>query len=119
MNKRPPSGKTKKSDQLLNKEQQYKELNAALEQKSATLISEAESVLRGQDDLFSNLGLSFNRYALLLLSLEDNLRMNCSPVRLSNVCGPGLHRKLWGGFLQVKRRSLSLPGLLRIIIVTV
>ena len=38
---------------------------------------------------------------LLLLSLQDNLRMNCSPVCLSNVCGPGLHRKLWSGFLQV------------------
>ena len=34
------------------------------------------------------------------------------PVCLSNVCGPGLHRKLWSGFLQVKRHSLSLPGLL-------
>ena len=49
----------------------------------------------------------------------DNLRMNCSPVCLSNVCGPGLHRKLWSGFLQVKRRSLSLPGLPGIIIVVV
>ena len=56
---------------------------------------------------------------LLLLSLEDNLRMNCSPVRLSNVCGPGLHKKLWSGFLQVKRRSLSLPDPPGIIIVVV
>ena len=31
----------------------------------------------------------------------------------------GLHRKLWGGFLQVKRRWLSLPGLPGIIIVVV
>ena len=31
----------------------------------------------------------------------------------------GVHRKLWGGFLQVKRRSLSLPGLPGIIIVVV
>ena len=30
---------------------------------------------------------------LLLLSSEDNLRMNCSPVCLFNVCGPGLHMK--------------------------
>ena len=34
-------------------------------------------------------------------------------------CDPGLHRKLWSGFLQVKRRSLSLPGLPGIIIVVV
>ena len=39
--------------------------------------------------------------SLLLLSSEDNLR------------------KLWSGFLQVKRRSLSLPGLPGIIIVVV
>ena len=45
--------------------------------------------------------------------------MNCSPVCLSNVCGPGLHRKLWGEFLQVKRRWLSLLGLPGIIIVVV
>ena len=56
---------------------------------------------------------------LLLLSSEDNLRMNCSPVCLSNDCGPGLHRKLWGGFLQVNRRWLSLPGLPGIISVVV
>ena len=37
-----------------------------------------------------------------IVFLRINLRMNCSPVCLSNVCGPGLHRKLWGGFLQVR-----------------
>ena len=59
---------------------------------------------------------------LLLLSSEDNLRMNCSPVLsvcLSNVYGQGLHRKLWSRFLQVNRRSLSLPALPGIIIVVV
>ena len=47
--------------------------------------------------------------------------MNCSPVCLSYVCGPGLHRKLWSGFSRVKRRSLtlSLPGLPGIIILVV
>jgi len=60
MNKRPPSGKDKRSSQLLNKEQQYKELNAALEEKSASLINEAESVLREQDNLFGDLSSSFN-----------------------------------------------------------
>ena len=54
---------------------------------------------------------------LLLLSSEDNLRMNCPPVCLSNVFGLGLRRQLWSGFLQVKRCSLSLPGLPGIIIV--
>ena len=49
---------------------------------------------------------------LLLLSSEDNCPM-------SNVCGPWLHRMLWSGFLQVKRRPLSLPGLPGIIIVVV
>ena len=57
---------------------------------------------------------------LLLLSSEDNLRINCSPVcPMSNVCGPWLHRMLWSGFLQVKRRPLRLPGLPGIIIVVV
>lgn len=61
MNKRPPPGKGKKSAQLLsNREQQYKELNAALEEKSTNLLSEVESVLRGQDTLFDDLTTTFN-----------------------------------------------------------
>ena len=35
------------------------------------------------------------------------------------VSGPGLHRKLWSGLFQVKRRSLNLPGLPGIIIVKI
>ena len=58
-------------------------------------------------------------YPYFYYLLVDNLRMNCLPVCLSNVCGPGLHRKLWGGFLQVKRRWLSLPDLPGIISVVV
>ena len=48
---------------------------------------------------------------------DGNAHLSC----LSNVCGPGPHRKLWSGFLQVKSkwRWLSLPGLPGIIIVVV
>ena len=28
--------------------------------------------------------------------------MNILPVRLSNITDPGLHRKLWGGFLNAR-----------------
>ncbi|XP_065054910.1 testis-expressed protein 9-like [Rhopilema esculentum] len=43
------SRKTKKSTQLLSKEEEYLRLNAELEERTASLINEAESVLRGQE----------------------------------------------------------------------
>lgn len=55
-NSRPPSGRrSTKAVQLANKEQEFKDMNAALEEKTASLINEAESVLRDQDSLFADL----------------------------------------------------------------
>lgn len=52
---RPPSGRrSNNATKLLYKEQEFKELNAALEEKTASLITEAELVLRGQDTLFGD-----------------------------------------------------------------
>ena len=36
---------------------------------------------------------------------KDNLRMNCLPVRLSNVFDPGPHRMLWGGSQTLEARD--------------
>ncbi|KAI8504633.1 Golgin sub A member 2 [Branchiostoma belcheri] len=61
-NKRPPSSKDnnsrpgtakKSSSDLLSKEEEYLRLNAELEARTATLVQEAEEVLRGQDSLLS------------------------------------------------------------------
>ena len=35
---------------------------------------------------------------------EDNLMMNCLPVRLSNITDPGLHRKLCVGWVNARKR---------------
>eukprot|EP00794_Sanderia_malayensis_P012911 gene12911-14242_t len=43
------SAKSKKANQLLSKEEEFLRINAELEQKTASLIDEAETVLRGQD----------------------------------------------------------------------
>ncbi|XP_066289796.1 testis-expressed protein 9-like isoform X2 [Branchiostoma lanceolatum] len=61
MNKRPPSSKdnnsrpgtAKSSSDLLSKEEEYLRLNAELEARTATLVQEAEEVLRGQNSLLS------------------------------------------------------------------
>jgi len=43
------SGKSKKSSQLLSKEEEFLRLNAQLEERTTSLINEAENVLRGQE----------------------------------------------------------------------
>ncbi|XP_066020177.1 testis-expressed protein 9-like isoform X2 [Pocillopora verrucosa] len=51
---KPPSGKTKNIAQgLLSKEEEYTRLNAELEERTASLIKEAEEVMHDQDELFS------------------------------------------------------------------
>ena len=40
-------------------------------------------------------------HTLLPFSSEGK-NLNCLPVRRSNNIDPGLHRKLWGGFIHVR-----------------
>lgn len=51
---KPPSGKTKNIAQgLLSKEEEYMRLNAQLEERTASLIKEAEEVMHDQDELLA------------------------------------------------------------------
>ncbi|XP_031557631.1 testis-expressed protein 9-like [Actinia tenebrosa] len=53
-NNRPPSGKKQNvTQQLLSKEEEYMRLNAEIEQKTASLIKEAEEVMQDQDKLLT------------------------------------------------------------------
>jgi len=51
---KPPSGKTKNITQgLLSKEEEYMRLNAELEERTASLIKEAEEVMQDQEELLT------------------------------------------------------------------
>jgi len=52
------SQQKKSNFSLVNREQEFKDLNAALEERTASLINEAESVFRGQEILFNDLSIN-------------------------------------------------------------
>ena len=62
---------------------------------------------REGEDNFEDLGMG-NRIATLLMYTSE---VTAGGEYFVTLVVRGLHRKLWSGFLQVKRRSLSLPGL--------
>ncbi|KAL9985668.1 hypothetical protein ACROYT_G008094 [Oculina patagonica] len=101
---KPPSGKTKNIAQgLLSKEEEYMRLNAELEERTASLIKEAEEVMHDQEELLARPATS---EVELSQDLDDFLpSMDISTVKSSS--GAGKQKSAGVGVNTAQGRPLS------------
>ncbi|XP_066923165.1 testis-expressed protein 9-like [Clytia hemisphaerica] len=97
------NNKKKNNASLMHKEQEFKDLNAALEEKTASLINDVESVLRGQELFFNDLHSTEKDLSDMSLGTQsiDGTEANTTEDSLRK---PPAKKKL-----SVKKRPLSGP----------
>lgn len=92
---------------LINREQEFKDLNAALEQRTASLINEAESVLRGQDILFNELSEKEDTAYSEFSFGDPNEQTNNTNFTLEELKTPPIQKS---NKISVKKRPVSGPS---------
>jgi len=97
------NNKKKNNASLLHKEQEFKDLNAALEEKTASLINDVESVLRGQELFFNDLHSTEKDLSDMSLGIQSNDGTE------ANTTEDSLRKLPAKKKLSVKKRPLSGP----------